>query len=646
MTDGPPDDAGRTAAVGAQAAGPAASGPHDGAAALPIEDYALIGDCLTGALVGRNGSVDWLCWPRFDGGACFAALLGTPRHGRWLIAPAQAAAARVTRSYRGDTLVLETVFELPDGSAAVIDFMPTGREHSSVVRIVEGRRGSVAFTLELLLRFDYGSATPWVRKLDDGSGICAIVGPDTAVLRSPVPLSGRDQSTVADFSVNAGERLSFTLTHSISHLAPPAPFDALAALADTEAFWRGWSERCEYQGPWQKSVLRSLLTLKALTYAPTGGIVAAVTTSLPEQLGGTRNWDYRYCWLRDAALTLLALMEGGYYDEAAAWRQWLQRSVAGNPDELQIMYGIAGERRLVEWTPTWLPGYQGAAPVRIGNAASEQLQLDVYGDVIGALHQGRFKQLAEPESAWPIQVAFIEHLATIWNQPDDGIWEIRGAPRQFTHSKVMAWMAFDRSIRDAEHFQLPAPLERWRQVRDAIHAEVCAKGFDAARNTFTQSYGAAALDASLLLIPQTGFLPIDDPRVAGTIQAIERELLVDGFVLRYRTDGGDDGLPPGEGAFLPCSFWLADAYAMQGRHAAAQQLFERLLGLANDVGLLSEEYDPQARRLVGNFPQAFSHLALISAAMHLRNAAAGQRTSPLAASADSYVPTGNQPLTR
>jgi GH15 family glucan-1,4-alpha-glucosidase len=643
-TDGALNGPGRTAEVAPQAAGTAACGPHDGPAALPIEDYALIGDCLTGALVGRNGSIDWLCWPRFDGGACFAALLGTSRHGRWLIAPAQGA-ARATRSYRGDTLVLETVFELPEGSAAVIDFMPTGREASSVVRIVEGRRGRVAFALELLLRFDYGSATPWVSKLADGSGVSAIVGPDTAVLRSPVPLSGRDQATVADFSVNAGERLCFTLTHGISHLAPPAPFDAVAALADTEAFWRGWSERCEYQGPWRNAVLRSLLTLKALTYAPTGGIVAAVTTSLPEQLGGTRNWDYRYCWLRDATLTLIALMEGGYYDEAVAWRQWLQRSVAGNPDELQIMYGIAGERRLVEWTPTWLPGYQGAAPVRIGNAASEQLQLDIYGELIGAMHHGRLKELAVPESAWAIQVAIIEHLAKIWNEPDAGIWEMRGDRRQFTHSKVMAWVALDRSIRDAEHFKLTAPLEHWRQVRDAIHAEVCAKGFDAARNTFTQSFGAAALDASLLLIPQFGFLPIEDPRITGTIQAIERELLVDGLVLRYRTEGGGDSLPPGEGAFLPCSFWLADAYALQGRHADAQRLFERLLGLANDVGLLAEEYDVQAQRLVGNFPQAFSHLALISAAMHLRDGVAGKRTSPLAASADSYASTGNQPLT-
>jgi GH15 family glucan-1,4-alpha-glucosidase len=585
---------------------------------LPIEDYALIGDCLTGALVGKDGSIDWLCWPRFDSGACFAALLGDSRHGRWLLAPTDPGAP-VSRAYRGDTLILETVFKTAAGSVAVIDFMPIGLEASSVVRIVEGRGGQVAMHMHLALRFDYGSATPWVTQLDDGAGVCAVLGPNIVTLRAPLPVQGQGQATVAQFTVAPGDRAVFTLTWGPSHLPPPARIDASAALEGTAAFWSEWASRCQYQGGWRKPVLRSLLTLKALTYAPTGGIVAALTTSLPERLGGSRNWDYRYCWLRDATLTLVALMEGGYYDEALAWRVWLQRSVAGNPDELQIMYGIAGERILTEWMPKWLPGYQGAAPVRVGNAASEQLQLDVYGEVIGALHQARTRDLASPVSGWDIQTEFIAHLETIWNLPDDGIWEVRGGRRQFTHSKVMAWVALDRSISDATAFNFPAPLDRWRQTRDLMHAEICAKGFDSTRNAFTQSFGSPDLDASLLLIPQTGFLPVTDPRVAGTIRAIEQDLLVDGFVLRYRTDAGTDGLPPGEGAFLPCSFWLADAYSRQGRHAEARALFERLVNLSNDVGLLTEEYDPRAGRLVGNFPQAFSHLALISSALTLQD---------------------------
>jgi len=596
---------------------PGERGEPAGEPALAIEQYALIGDCLTGALVGNNGSIDWLCWPRFDSGACFAALLGTSRHGRWLIAP-QDGTARVERRYRGDTLILETVFTSADGSVAIIDFMPIGREHSSVTRIVEGRGGRVALKFELILRFDYGSATPWVTKLADGGGICAIVGPNTVVLRSPIPVTGRDQATLAEFSIGAGERLAFTLSWGPSHLAPPPAYDAWSACARTETFWSDWAGRCEYRGDWRKPVLRSLLTLKALTYAPTGGIVAAVTTSLPESLGGSRNWDYRFCWLRDATLTLIALMEGGYYDEARAWRAWLQRSIAGNPDELQIMYGIGGERRLVEWTPNWLPGYQGAAPVRIGNAASDQLQLDVYGEVVGALHHARAHELAAPESAWSVGTAFIEHLETIWDQADDGIWEVRGGRRQFTHSKVMAWVALDRAIRDVETFRLEAPVARWRALRDRIHAETCARGYDTRRRSFTQSFGSPELDASLLLIPQTGFLPIDDPRVGNTIAAIERELLADGFVLRYRTDPAVDGLPAGEGAFLPCSFWLADAYSLQGRIGEGRALFERLLALSNDVGLLAEEYDPRARRQVGNFPQAFSHLSLIGSALTMQ----------------------------
>ena len=585
--------------------------------ALCIEDYALIGDCLTGALVGRNGSIDWLCWPRFDSGACFASLLGTPRNGRWKISPADALAS-ATRSYRGDTMVLETLFETAEGSVALIDFMPYGQENSSVVRRIEGRRGRVRMRLHLTMRFDYGSSTPWVTQLDDGSGLGATLGPNLVVLRTDVELKGQDKATVAEFDVGANESADFVLTWGPSHRPPPPRLDAAAALADTERFWAGWSAACQYQGPWRRLVLRSLLTLKALTFAPTGGIAAALTTSLPEQLGGTRNWDYRYCWLRDATLTLVALMEGGYTEEARAWRAWLQRAVAGNPDELQIMYGLAGERQLQEWSPAWLPGYQGAAPVRIGNAAAEQLQLDVYGEVASALHLARKHGLSPPHASWEMQAGFLAHLATIWDQPDDGIWEMRGERRQFTHSKVMAWVAIDRSIRDAEAFDVPAPLDQWRELRDRMHAEICAKGYDPARNTFTQSFGSPELDAALLLIPQVGFLPADDKRVIGTVEAIERELLVDGFVLRYRTEAGSDGLPAGEGAFLPCSFWLVDAYALLGRHADAQALFERLGQVANDVGLLAEEYDPKSKRQVGNFPQAFSHLALVEAALQLR----------------------------
>ena len=586
---------------------------------LKIEDYAVIGDCLSGALVGRNGSIDWLCWPRFDGDACFAALLGSAKNGRWLLAPV-ADPSGSSRSYRGDTMVLETLFETADGTVAVIDLMPTGRDDSSVVRRVEGRRGTVPMRMELTLRFDFGSSMPWVTALKDGGGIEAVCGPNLVVLHTDAKLEGRDRSTIAHFDVAEGESVDFAMTWGPSHLPSPPPFDVGEALHRTEAFWRDWSARCQYRGIWREQVLRSLLTLKAMTYGPTGGIVAAVTTSLPEQLGGPRNWDYRFCWLRDSSLTLMALMRGGYFDEAQAWRDWLHRTIAGNPADLQIMYGIAGERRLVEWTASWLPGYEGSAPVRIGNAASEQLQLDVYGEVSHALHLARKGGLAEPETAWPMQALFIEHLIEIWEQPDDGIWEVRGGRRHFTHSKVMAWAAVDHAIRDAETYGAPAPLERWRAVRDHMHAVICEKAFDAARNTFTQSFNSPELDASLLLLPVVHFLPADDPRMLGTVAAIERELLVDGFVLRYRTQAGADGLPPGEGAFLPCSFWLADIYSLQGRYADARALFERLLGLTNDVGLLSEEYDAQARRQVGNFPQAFSHLSLIRTAMTMRAA--------------------------
>jgi GH15 family glucan-1,4-alpha-glucosidase len=615
--------------------------PHLAAHPLPIEDYALIGDSLSAALVGRNGSIDWMCWPRFDSAACFAALLGDSRNGRWLIAPREPH-PRVTRAYRDGTLILETLFETAEGSVALIDFMPAAGlggglsgvpGESSVVRIVEGRSGQVEMQLELALRFDYGASVPWVTRLHDTtlpeghSGIVAIAGPDLAVLRGPVKLTGRHLTTFAEFTVRAGERLCFALRHGASHLPPPPSFDEMAALARTETDWRAWSARCRYAGRWREPVTRSLITLKALTYAPTGGIVAAATTSLPELLGGSRNWDYRFCWLRDATLTLLALMEAGYFDEAAAWRDWLHRSVAGSPQQVQIMYGLSGERRLAEWEVPWLPGYQGSAPVRIGNAASGQVQLDVYGELMDALHHARDGGLSEPGSGWSLQSGLLRHLEAIWQSDDEGIWEVRGGRRPFTFSKIMAWVAMDRAVRDMERWKLPGPLDRWRALRDEIHRTTCREGFNAARNSFTQSFGSTELDASLLLIPVVGFLPASDPRVSGTLAAIESELLVDGFVRRYRTESGHDGLPPGEGVFLACSFWLADHWKLAGRTREAYELFDRLAGLRNDVGLLSEEYDPAARRLIGNFPQAFSHIALIGTALHLEDSGAVARRS-------------------
>jgi carbohydrate kinase (thermoresistant glucokinase family) len=591
---------------------------------LAIEDYALIGDCRTAALVGRNGSIDWLCLPRFDSNACFATLLGTFEHGRWRICPADPK-PRVSRAYRDGTMVLETVFETADGRVTLVDFMSIGQTNSSVIRLVKGERGKVAMRLHLTLRFDYGATVPWVTQLEDGSGLTAVAGPSRVAVRSPAALQGKNFATVAEFDVAEGECVPFVMTHGPSHLPPPPPLDWQATLQETESFWRGWSARCCYTGAWRQQVQRSLLTLKALSYAETGGIVAAPTTSLPEQLGGERNWDYRYCWLRDATLTLMALMSAGYREEAQAWRAWLQRSVAGSPHQLQIMYGLSGERQLLEWEVPWLPGYQGAAPVRVGNAAAGQLQLDVYGEVMDAICQSRKHGLAPAESAWPQQQRLIEHLERIWEQPDEGIWEVRGGRRHFTFSKIMAWVALDRTVRDAETFKLPAPLERWRQLRDHMHATICEQGFDRSRNTFTQSFGSSELDASLLLMPIMGFLPPDDPRVRDTVAAIEKELVVDGFVLRYRTKTGVDGLPPGEGVFLPCSFWLADNYTLQNRDAEASALFERLLSLRNDVGLLAEEYDPHARRQVGNFPQAFSHLALIGTALNLHDIGPAQQ---------------------
>jgi GH15 family glucan-1,4-alpha-glucosidase len=582
----------------------------------PIEDYALIGDCAAAALVARDGSIDWLCWPRFDSDACFAALLGSSDHGRWLIAPLEP--AKVTRRYRGNSLILETRFEISEGVATIIDFMPM-RGTPSIVRLVVGERGRVAMHSEFVVRFGYGAVVPWVSRLEDKT-LRAIVGPDMVVLRTPVHLVGHNLKTFGEFSVSAGETVPFVLSYAPSHVSPPEPVDPQAALADTEMFWNGWSSNCQPTGHCSDAVLRSLITLKALTYRATGGIVAAPTTSLPEQLGGVRNWDYRFCWLRDATLTLLALMNAGFIEEAQAWREWLLRAVAGSPEQLQIMYGIAGERRLTEWQVPWLPGYEGASPVRIGNAAYGQLQLDVFGEVMDAIHQARCNGLAASEDGWGLQRAFLNHLERIWTEPDEGIWEVRGAPRHFTYSKMMAWVAFDRAIKSAEKFGLEGPVDRWRILAAEIHEQVCERGFDRELGSFVQSYGSMQLDASLLLMPSVGFLPTDDARVCGTVKAIEGRLLVDGFVMRYDTDASDDGLPPGEGAFLACSFWLVDAYIMQKRFADARALFDRLLLLRNDVGLLSEEYDPAAQRLVGNFPQAFTHVALINSAFNLNRA--------------------------
>jgi GH15 family glucan-1,4-alpha-glucosidase len=577
-----------------------------------IEDYAVIGNCETTALVGRDGSIDWLGMPRFDSGACFAALLGETRHGRWLIAPA-AADARVTRRYRDDTLILETTFETQEGAICVIDFMTRHSGFSDVVRVVRGLRGTVAMHAELVVRFDYGSVVPWVSRQPDGR-LLFIAGPDRVMLDTRVPLRGEDMRTVGEFTVDAGQDIAFTLSWSPSYRRPPKRFDATAALGQIEAFWSHWVAAFRPAGEWSDAVLRSLLTLKALAHRETGGIVAASTTSLPERIDGPRNWDYRYCWLRDATFTLSALLGAGFLGEAKAWRDWLVRAAAGSPDDLQIMYGVAGERRLTEYEVPWLPGYEGSAPVRVGNAAAGQVQLDVYGETIGALYVARKAGLGGDAPSWDLEYALIEHLATIWDQPDDGIWEVRGGRRHFTHSKVMAWVAFDRAVRSAEDFGLDAPLDRWRALRETIHRQVCERGFNADRNSFVQSYGTTALDASLLLIPIVGFLPASDPRVRGTVAAIERELVHDGLVLRYDTEAGADGLPPGEGAFLACSFWLVDNYLLQGRRDDARALFERLLSLRNDVGLLSEQYDPVDKRQLGNFPQAFSHLSLINTA--------------------------------
>ncbi len=581
-----------------------------------IEDYGLIGDCETAALVGRDGSIDWLCWPAFDSDACFAALLGAPEHGRWLIAPAQEA-TRISRRYRGNTLILETRFETADGVVELIDFMPPRGNASDVVRLVRGVSGRVSLRMQLVIRFGFGADVPWVKKNPDGSGLLAICGQDMTVLRTPVETRGEDLTTVADFEVGEGETVPFVLTYGPSHLPVPDLIDPALALQETKAFWTEWCSHCTYEGDHRALVMRSLIALKALTFAPTGGIVAAPTTSLPEKLGGQRNWDYRFCWLRDATFTLLALMNSGYTEEASAWHNWLLRAVAGSPANMQIMYGIMGQRRLLEWEAGWLPGYEGAQPVRVGNAAHAQLQLDVYGELIDAFHQSRVADLKLDEGSWALECTVLEHLAEVWDQPDHGIWERRGEGKHYVSSKVMTWVAFDRGIKSAEQFGFKAPLAKWRALRDAICRDVCEKGFDRELNSFVESYGSKLLDASILMLPSVGFLPPSDSRVRGTLTAIEQHLMRDGFVLRHDPREISDEKQPIEGAFLACSLWLADAYVLTGEFEKAQALFDRVVAIANDLGLLAEEFDTVAGRQTGNFPQALTHIALINTAHNL-----------------------------
>ncbi|MDN5747792.1 MAG: glycoside hydrolase family 15 protein [Pseudonocardia sp.] len=584
-----------------------------------IEDYGVIGDLRSMALVGADGSIDWLCLPRFDSAACFAALLDDEGAGRWLVAPA-GGGYRMTRRYRNQSLVLETDWEGPDGAVRVIDFMPLrtgGGDVADVVRIVQGVSGRVPMRMDLGLRFDYGAIRPWLT--DDADGHLALAGPDAARLHTPVPVSGTDGRWLAEFAVAPGDRVPFVLTHGPSHLPAPQPVVAEDALRATEAFWAEWIARCTYRGEWSDAVRSSLVVLKGLTYEPTGGIVAAATTSLPEEIGGTRNWDYRFCWMRDATLTLSALLSTGYLDEARAWREWLLRAVAGAPSDMRIMYGLHGERRIPEYELRWLAGYEGSPPVRVGNGAAGQYQLDVWGEVLDGLHVGREAGIAPVDDAWEMQRGLLDFLEGHWQDPDNGLWEIRGPQRPFVHSKVLAWAGVDRAVRAVDRFGLDGPVQRWRELRGRIHDEVCERGFDAARGTFTQFYGSDGLDASLLLIPRVGFLPWSDERVRGTVEAVERELSEDGLVLRYRTaaDGRVDGLPGDEGTFVICSFWLAAALHGIGRTADGRKLFERLLGLRNDLGLLAEEFDPHARRHLGNTPQAFSHLGLINTALHI-----------------------------
>ncbi len=586
-----------------------------------IEDYGLIGDCETTALVGRDGSIDWLCWPAFDSDACFAALLGTHRNGRWLISPAEEV-KKTSRRYWDNTLILETRFETANGVVALIDFMPPRGNASDVVRLVRGVTGRIELQMQLVIRFGFGIDIPWVRRTEDGA-LLAIAGQDMTVLRTPVETRGEDLTTVANFAVSKGETIPFVLTYGPSHLPLPEPIDPAQALQDTEDYWTEWSSRCIYQGEHRDLVMRSLITLKALTYEPTGGIVAAPTTSLPEKLGGARNWDYRFCWLRDATFTLLALMNSGYTEEALAWHNWLLRAAAGWPANMQIMYGIMGQRRLLEWEAGWLLGYEGAQPVRVGNAAHAQLQLDVYGELIDAFHQSRVANLKLDDESWALELAVLQHLEEVWDQPDHGIWERRGEGKHYVSSKMMTWVAFDRGIKSAEKFGFEAPLDRWRALRDEICRDVRENGFDRAQNTFVEaygSYGSQLLDASILLMPCVGFLPATDPRVSGTIAAIEKYMMRDGFVLRHDPREISDEKQPIEGAFLACSLWLADAYVLAGAIAKAQALFDRVVAVANDLGLLAEEYDPDLLRQTGNFPQALTHIALINTAHNLSEA--------------------------
>ena len=579
----------------------------------------MIGDGHTAALVGKNGSIDWLCWPTFDSDACFASLLGGQSNGFWLITPNEEIKS-VSRRYRPDTLILETTFVTVGGQVTLIDFMPPNGSVSHLIRIARCDEGEVPMCMELMLRFGYGATTPWVTRLDDGT-MRAVSGPDMVTLRTPTPFQGQNFKTVAQFTLAKGRSVPFVLSYGPSHLELPASIDAHEALDHCELFWREWTATTKAEGPHRDEIVRSLITLKALVYRPSGGIVAAPTTSLPEQFGSERNWDYRLCWLRDSTLTLLAMMNAGIYDDAAAWRDWLQRAVAGSPGEMQIMYGLRGERRLTEWEVDWLPGYADSRPVRIGNAAHEQFQLDVYGELMDSFEQARKGGIASTDSGWEMQLILLAHVADIWDKADSGIWESRGPTRHYVYSKAMAWVCFDRAVKAVENHELNGPVEDWRRVRDEIHAEICDKGFDPVRNTFKAAYDGTDLDASLLLLAQTGFVAPDDPRFVGTVEAIEKELLHDGFVMRYNTHGTNDGLSPGEGAFLACSFWLCDAYQAIGRHDDAKQLFERLLAIRNDLGLLAEEYEPREKRHQGNFPQAFSHVGLINTAFNLTRSA-------------------------
>ena len=579
-----------------------------------IEDYAVIGDCEAAALVSRKGSIDWLCWPDFSSDACFAALLGTEDNGYWKIAPAKGR-FRTTRRYRPHTLILETTFETAEGAVCLIDFMPARGTHSDVFRIVEGIRGKVPMSMALSLRFDFGRTIPWVTHLRDG--FRAIAGPNLAVFHSSIPVHGENMTTVAEFTVSRGQRVQFSLTYGLSFEEQPRKIDPQRALKAVEKFWLNWSGRCKHKGRYRDAIERSLITLKALTFRPTGGIVAAVTTSLPEAIGGVRNWDYRFCWLRDTTFTLLALANAGYFEEALAWQDWLLRALAGSPDQIQIMYGIKGERQLVEWEVDWLPGYENSKPVRVGNAASLQLQIDIYGEMLDCFYHSQHSVDGHSEDDFRVLVLLLKHLEEIWSLPDQGIWEVRGDPQHFTYSKMMAWVAFDRAVLLAEQLGYRAPIEKWSALRDAVHEEICTKAFNATRKTFVQAYGSEQLDASLLLMPLVGFLPASDPRVVATVEAIERELMPDGLVMRYDTSKVDDGLPPGEGVFLACSFWMVSSLKAIGREKDARKLFDRLLKLRNDLGLLAEQYDTKRKRQVGNFPQAFSHIALVNAAFDL-----------------------------